>query len=183
MANKSKNIGKAFEREVANAMTLFFGLPFQRIPNSGAFIGGANAFRISTMSKSQVLLARGDIIVPDELSHMMIECKKRAGIAYNQLFQEEGCKEINVWIDQVLIDYKACPDVTLFLLIFKSNRQGKFACFLKDFKLIYHQNHINYFYKGKSFIITEFNTKFLELNKDLMLNKEYKPEINKEEII
>jgi hypothetical protein len=52
--------------------TAFFKLSFQRVPNSGALIGQSNAYRINTMSKSQVLLARGDIIVPDELLHLMI---------------------------------------------------------------------------------------------------------------
>lgn len=183
MGNRSKDIGKAFEREVCEKFSAFFKLSFQRVPNSGALIGQSNAYRINTMSKSQVLLARGDIIVPDELSHLMIECKKRKDISYNQLFQEEGCKEINTWIDQTLIDYKACDDVTIFFLIFKSNRQGKFVCFLKDFNLHYHQNYVNYFYRDKNFIITELNEKFLSMNKDILLDKTFKPLIVKNEII
>ena len=43
MANKNKNKGKAFERQICEILTNCFGINFQRIPNSGAYVGGVLA--------------------------------------------------------------------------------------------------------------------------------------------
>lgn len=169
--NKSKNIGKAFEREVAKKLSAFFGLSFQRIPNSGSFIGGANAYRIHDLSDSQILLARGDLIPPDELYNLIIECKKRKEIPYHQFFQDKGCKELNEWIDQVEIDFNECSRIGLYLLIFKSKRQATFTCFLRNCGLKYSHNHVNYMYKNMRYVITELNTDFLTVNKDYIFEK------------
>ena len=171
MGNKSKNIGKAFERECCKILEKFFDLPFQRVPNSGAFIGGQNAFRISKLSASQTLLAKGDIIPPDELPNLIIECKKRRVIAYHQFFQDNGSKDLNEWIDQTEIDYVACGEVGVYIILFKSNNRGRFVCFLKDSGLIPNINHVYYNYNKKEYLITEFNDTFLNNNKDIIFDK------------
>lgn len=172
MGNKSKAIGNGFERECARMLTEFFGMPFQRTPNSGAFCGGRNASRISGMSGSQALLARGDLIVPDEMSHVMFECKRRKDVKYNQLLCEGGCRELDEWLDQVLVDYLACDDVSLFLLLFRSARQGKSACFMRCSGLVPPMNHCSYGYHGAEMVVTEFSERFLSVNRDAILRRD-----------
>ena len=75
MGNKNKNKGKSFERQICKILSDIFGLNFQRIPNSGAFVGGSNIDRYDKLTEEQRLLADGDIIVPKELSHISMECK------------------------------------------------------------------------------------------------------------
>ena len=184
MGNKSKNIGKGFERDIANQLTAFFKLPFQRVPNSGGFVGGSNYTRMASMSGSQILLTRGDIIVPDEMPRLMIECKKRNSIAYHQFMHIDGSKEINSWIDQCLVDVEH-SDVSIFLLVFKSNNVGKFVLFDAG-KLNPGTNYVCYSYNNRAFWITEFDERFLEANKETFLKecaprpKEPKPLANEE---
>ena len=45
MSSKSKNKGKSFEREIANFLSETYSDSFTRVPDSGAFTGGKNAFR------------------------------------------------------------------------------------------------------------------------------------------
>ena len=73
MPSKGKAKGNKFERNIAAHLGTVFNLNFERVPNSGAFIGGKNKFRINQLTESQQLLARGDIIVPEELSHISME--------------------------------------------------------------------------------------------------------------
>ncbi len=70
-----KNKGSTFERKVAKILTEAFGLPFQRTQGSGAYTGGKNAVRKATLDSRQVGVARGDIIPPEELANLVIECK------------------------------------------------------------------------------------------------------------
>lgn len=176
MPNKSKNIGKAFERECCEKLSNFFQLSFRRIPNSGAFIGGANVYRIATMSSSQVLLSKGDIIPPDELHHLVIECKKRKEINFNQLMDESGNKEINGFIHQTLIDYNACNKQGVWLVLFKSNNRGIYVIY-SDPNLKILRNHVCYKYIDETTkeeldcMIHEFNDNWLALNKSYLLEK------------
>lgn len=119
--NKNKNKGKAFERVVANHLTEVFNLSFTRTPNSGAYVGGLNAFRMKRLSDSQILLTEGDIIVPDELSKLKLECKSYKTLPFHQLFSK--CRQLDEWIDQAKSDDK------IWFLIFKINRCGSFVCF------------------------------------------------------
>lgn len=91
--NRNKEKGKAFERAVANHLTDVFNLSFTRTPNSGAYVGGLNAFRMKSLSDSQILLTEGDIIVPDELHQLKIECKSYKSLSFHQLFTK--CKQLD----------------------------------------------------------------------------------------
>ena len=86
MANKNKNKGKAFERQICEILSKCFGLNFQRVPNSGAFVGGLNIQRYDKLTEEQKLLADGDIIVPKELSHISMECKSYKDFSFSSLF-------------------------------------------------------------------------------------------------
>lgn len=119
--NKNKNKGKAFERVIAKHLTEVFKLSFTRTPNSGAYVGGMNMFRMKQLSDSQILLSEGDIIVPDELYNMKIECKAYSTFAFHQLFSK--CRQLDEWIEQ------ASSDDKVWFLIFKINRAGTYVCF------------------------------------------------------
>ena len=54
MSNKSKEKGKTFEREACQMLKDAFRLSFNRVPNSGAFVGGMNAARMESMSDNQI---------------------------------------------------------------------------------------------------------------------------------
>tara|TARA_B100001123_G_C14986801_1_gene897919 strand:+ start:241 stop:738 length:498 start_codon:yes stop_codon:yes gene_type:complete len=119
MPSKSKSKGNAFERFIADDLTQVFGYNFERVPNSGAFVGGKNASKYSSLSKSQQLIYEGDILVPDELYHMKIECKSYKDFAFHQLFSEN--KLLDSWIEQAHSKEKH------WFLIFKINRKGTFV--------------------------------------------------------
>lgn len=121
MSNNAKNKGKAGERWVAAHLGTVFGLNFQRVPNSGAFIGGANAFRKTSMTATQALLANGDIIVPDELSHLSFEVKTYKDFSFSSLLTNN--KQLDGWIAQAA----ACQK--MWFLIFKINHAGAFVAF------------------------------------------------------
>ncbi len=167
MVNKSKTKGKGFEREICIFFEKFFELSFTRVPCSGALIGGSNAYRINNISESQMLLARGDIIPPDELSKLVIECKSRKEIPFHMFMKEGGNKEFNEWVDQTLVDFNL-TDAKLFFVIFKANNKGKYIAFLEESGLKSVENWVNYKYKEMNFIITELSNNFLEINRNLI---------------
>lgn len=49
--SKSKNKGNSYERDLGKFLAEVYGGSFIRSANSGAFVGGKNAFRRSTMSR------------------------------------------------------------------------------------------------------------------------------------
>ena len=55
MANKNKTKGKNFERQICELFTKTYGVNFQRVPNSGAFVGGLNTKRYENLTNEQVL--------------------------------------------------------------------------------------------------------------------------------
>lgn len=157
--NKNKNKGKAFERVIANHLTEVFNLSFTRTPNSGAYVGGMNVFRMKHLSESQILLTEGDIIVPDELHNMKIECKSYKSLSFHQLFS--NCKQLDTWIDQ------ASSDDKVWFLIFKINRAGTYICFHNKYypnfdtpnNILHYHDYIVMGYDG-----------FFENNKDVILD-------------
>lgn len=174
MANRNKEKGKCIEREISTIFSDTFKLNFQRVPNSGAFIGGKNVDRISKLSNNQINLFKGDIIPPDELPNLIIECKGRKNFAFNLLF--ENSIELNDWIQQVEIDYNAMSCKGLYLLIFKVNRKGLFVCYTEESKLdivksapgidFYDINYLIYNINGRRYIIHQFDSNWLECNKE-----------------
>jgi len=157
--NRNKEKGKTFEREVAKELTEIFNLSFTRTPNSGAYVGGMNMFRMKHLSDSQILLTEGDIIVPDELYNMKIECKSYKQLPFHQLFST--CKQLDTWIDQATSDDK------VWFLIFKINRAGKYICFHNKYypnfdtphNILHYNNHI----------VTSYD-EFFTNNKDIVLS-------------
>ena len=75
MPSAAKQKGNAWERDVAKDLSETFNENFIRVPNSGAYTGGANVFRIDQLTEQQRRMMDGDIMVPPCLSRYKIECK------------------------------------------------------------------------------------------------------------
>ena len=159
MPSASKSKGNRGEREVADKLTEYFGLNFERVPNSGAFVGGKNASRIDRLTKSQQLLTEGDLIVPEELYNMKIECKSYKKFSWFQLFSSS--KQLDDWISQAEDTKK------LWFLTFKISYCGTCVVFssdrFEDFKI---PNSFN-LYKEK-YIICEFHDFFKNNTKNIL---------------
>lgn len=168
MPNKSKAKGNTFERYVAEHLSSVFGLNFSRVPNSGAFCGGFNAFRAIKLTPAQQLLMVGDIIVPEQLSNYSIECKSYAKIPFHTFLSSNAV--VDTWIEQAKTSNRN------WFLIFKMNHTKGFVCFSKDTK-------VPYVYTDKSFIsykdviIVEIEG-FFEKNKELMLSSNIQNTVN-----
>ena len=87
MTSPQKAKGNNFERDVAKHLSTVFGLNFTRVPTSGAMTGGMNAAVLERLSGSQKLLLEGDLIPPDELYNMKIECKTRKTFSFLRCLQ------------------------------------------------------------------------------------------------
>lgn len=144
---------------IANDLSDVFGLSFTRTPNSGAYVGGLNAFRMKQLSESQILLTEGDIIVPDELHKLKLECKSYKQLAFHQLFT--SCKQIDTWIDQARSDDK------IWFLIFKINRAGVYVCYDNKYYPTFDNVDVNILHY-KNYIISTYQG-FFETNKDIIL--------------
>jgi Holliday junction resolvase len=161
MANRNKNKGKRGEVEFVKVLNDTFGLNFQRVPNSGAFLGGKNVCRYDEMTDSQKLLHDGDIIVPNELKNFSIECKNYNNLSFHQLFFGK-CSQLDTWIKQASHTKK-----TFWLLFIKITRKGTFVCYPKTYKF---DKSDNYFIYKNKFCIEDVKI-FLEKNKIKILNK------------
>lgn len=141
-----KNKGSTFERKVAKILTEAFGLPFQRTQGSGAYTGGKNAVRKATLDSRQVGVARGDIIPPEELANLVIECK------HLQAFNSMSLKAFGgKWatLDDVIKQVQKDGDqpTDFHMIIFRGNGtpdmlaveldRGIFACCYDTPRLIY----------------------------------------------
>lgn len=158
MANKNKNKGKRVESEVAEIFSKSTGTNFQRIPNSGAFIGGKNSVRINTLTDSQVLLSKGDIIPGEGYEDCYIEVKGRVEFAYHQLFEKN--KELESWIDQCLVDYDKVGGKVL-IIVFKINRHGYFSVTPKKQFKFKNNNFLVYYYRDMEWVIESFGQQWV----------------------
>jgi hypothetical protein len=135
MTSRQKAKGSAFEREVAKYLSDLYGESFIRnISGSGAYVGGKNFHRKSTLTDSQILSARGDVHCPESFSLLNIECKSYAAFAWHQLFDES--KQFESWIEQLM----SVSDVdSLNMLCFKITRQGRYVAVQAKVSIIHHQ--------------------------------------------
>ena len=171
MSSANKNKGKRGEREIADHLTKVFGLNFERVPNSGAFIGGKNAFRRQQLTKTQNLLADGDLIVPDELNQFSFEIKTYKEFSFAGIYSNN--KLLNDWIKQASSTNKG-----VWFLIFKINHVGAFVVYDQLMEKFLKNSGCFSIYQGR-YIITGM-TGFFEYNKDSMidLNKQWNNGIN-----
>jgi len=154
MPSAAKQKGNAWERDVAKDLSETFNENFIRVPNSGAYTGGANVFRIDQLTEQQKRMMDGDIMVPPCLSRYKIECKNYKAFDFHQLFNEN--KTLDKWIKQAEFGL-------LWFLVIKVTRKGSFILFRKVISK--HFSYKNYLsYKGK-YVITDYK-EFWQKNAD-----------------
>jgi len=165
MGNNSKNKGKTYERKVAKDFSSIFDLNFERVPNSGAFVGGKNSFRSQKITDEQMLLMDGDIIVPKELAHVSIECKWYKDFRWSKLFTT-GEKNLDTWIKQCNMTSKLC-----WFICFKINNYGEYVVFDSHFfdAFTIDGNYLKYKSNDGIYIIVSKND-FFENNVEAILN-------------
>lgn len=129
MTSKAKAKGNAWEREICVFLGNTLGGNFQRVPNSGAYMGGKNSFRKEFLSEIQQRAAKGDIIPPDDLPRLNIEAKNYKDIAFHQII-DGACKQLDTWIDQT--EEPADPTDISFT-IFKITRKGSWVAFKRQY--------------------------------------------------
>ena len=154
MPSTAKQKGNAWERDVAKDLSETFNENFIRVPNSGAYTGGANVFRIDQLTEQQKRMMDGDIMVPPCLSRYKIECKNYKAFDFHQLFNVN--KTLDKWIKQAEFGL-------LWFLVIKVTRKGSFILFRKEIsKHFSYKNYLNY--KDK-YVITDYK-EFWQKNAD-----------------
>lgn len=162
MTSPQKAKGNTFERQVAKHLSEVFQTNFARVPTSGAMTGGKNAYVIDKLTKSQKLLLEGDLIPPDEMYRMKIECKFHKNISFAKMFTEN--KQLDDWIAQARSRDK------IWFLIFKINNQGSYVCFTRNvFKSCDQLEGANYLVYKKYYYVTPMDG-FFEKHKSVLLH-------------
>ena len=163
MPSRQKAKGNNFERTIAKHLSDVFNYNFERVPTSGAMTGGMNSYVLDRLSESQKLLLEGDLIPPDELTNLKIECKSLKKISFSSFLTQN--KTLDDWFEQAHSNQK------LWFLIFKINNRGTFVgtheFFFKKFDvsgnyLYYNNNYIfpmDEFFERNKFIILELAKK------------------------
>ena len=153
MASKSKTKGKSWERDVANFLTKLYDEQFLRVPNSGAFIGGYNVYRINALSAEQTRTFKGDIIPGPSFPRLVIECKNYADFPFHKLALNETIPQLDKWISQAR---NSCEINDKWLLCVKITRKAEFV--------IWNPNHFNCWDKQGSDAHSYKTSNYMEYN-------------------
>lgn len=158
MPSPSKAKGSNWERDVAKHLTEIFQLNHSRVPNSGAFTGGSNAFRSVALTPAQQLIMTGDIIMPEQLSRFCVECKWYKEFQFHHLFEEN--LTLNKWVEQSRVANRC------WFIVFKANRTGGFVVYdpQNQAPVVPDKNYMLY----NGLIVTRLEG-FFEKNKECML--------------
>ena len=154
MPSAAKQKGNTWERDVAKDLSVTFNENFIRVPNSGAYTGGANVFRIDQLTEQQKRMMDGDIMVPPCLSRYKIEFKNYKAFDFHQLFNEN--KTLDKWIKQAEFGL-------LWFLVIKVTRKGSFILFRKEVSK--HFSYKNYLSYKDKYVITDYK-EFWQENAD-----------------
>ena len=162
MTSPQKAKGNGFERVVAKHLSEIFDGNFARVPTSGAMTGGINADVLERLSDSQKLLLEGDIIPPDHMTRLKIECKAHKSFSFAKIYTEN--KQLDDWISQARGRHK------IWFLIFKINNQGTYVCFTRNvFKTCDELKGVNYMVYKKYYYITPMDG-FFEKHRTVLLH-------------
>jgi hypothetical protein len=168
MSSKSKNKGKGFERECSNFLSDLYEDSFTRVPDSGAFTGGKNAYRRDRLTEGQIRAHKGDIIPPDEWKYFNVECKNYAEFPFHQLFTQSPVPLLEGWLEQTL---EAADEGDCNILFMKFNRKGRYLAFQLPNESFQTLRHLDYTDKsGSIWRITGFDD-FFTLNKKQFLSR------------
>jgi len=162
MASKSKIKGKAGERELSKIFKNVFGGSFIRVPSSGAFIGGKNKFRVSSLSENQIRNSKGDIIPPDYMPNLVLECKFYSNFPFHLLLSGDDVPLLDSWIEQTT---EVLDKEDVWFLCWKINRKGWYITYEPN---MYPDFILKHFNSYKKYIITDLKN-FLVDNKSIIL--------------
>lgn len=162
--SKQKAKGSSWERDFAKFLSQTYNESFIRnISGSGAYVGGKNIHRTSTLSEEQIRNTRGDVCVPESFSRLNIECKNYADFAWHLLFDSH--KQLSGWIDQLMC---VATEGDVNLLAFKITRRGQYIAVQSGLQWNRSCSHMSYQdEKHGEWIIFSFE-KFFEYNTDLL---------------
>lgn len=159
MSNKSKTKGKRGESFICDMLSKCFGMPFMRVFTSGSFFGGKNIEKFSKFTQKQQDLNEGDIVVPEQLNHLSIECKNYKDFPFHSMFTGK-CLLLDSWISQASHTKKP-----FWLLFFKITRKNTYVCHDRECGYVVKDNY--FMYRNKYYI--ELAEDFLANNKNHML--------------
>jgi hypothetical protein len=156
MATKGKAKGNSGERKIADFLTGLYGQKFMRVPNSGAFLGGANAFRKAQLDEGQIATFKADLIPPSNMRKLVIESKFYGEFPFHNLFRNVDVPLLDKWIKQA----KDSADTgDLWIVVFRINHKGSYAVFdqghLPGFAI---KDHVRY----QDTVITDFESFFTD---------------------
>lgn len=114
MPSKSKTKGNSWELEVSKFLSSTYNESFIRIPSSGAFVGGKNSFRKTSIDHTQLQSKKGDIHPPTDWKHWNLECKSYSEFPFHQLWTSD-VKLLDSWIQQQH-DVEDVGDLNLILI-------------------------------------------------------------------
>jgi hypothetical protein len=164
----SKRKGNSGELELCKKLKEIFGGSFIRVPNSGAFTGGKNAFRKELLSEGQNRNSKGDIIPPDFMPKLVLESKFYKDFRFHQLLQPGPCVQLDDWIGQSL-DANDPGDV--WFVCFKINLRGWYIAVPFETSSEYEfENHVHYTGEHGKFIVTSA-LEFFAANRDVILRQ------------
>lgn len=138
MGSASKNKGKAGERELAKILSKIFDEKFGRVFGSGAFLGGKNAHRRDEANSIQILSSRGDLIPPQSMPKLVLECKWYKAMPWHQFLGNEPIKILEYqakkseqpgWLQQC---YNSVHNNEIWFLCMKFNNQGWFVLYEQE---------------------------------------------------
>jgi hypothetical protein len=168
MSNRGKSKGNAGERKIADFLTGLYGQQFMRVPNSGAFLGGANRFRKAQLDEGQIATFKADLIPPSNMRKLVIESKFYKEFPFHNLIKNDDIPLLDKWIAQAI---DSADDGDFWVVVFRINHKGSFVAFdrklAEKFKVGDHA-----FYKET--MITEFE-KFFSDNKDVIFELVHTP--------
>lgn len=164
----SKRKGNAGELELCKKLMAIFGGSFIRVPNSGAFTGGKNAFRKEILSETQNRTSKGDIIPPDHMPKLVLEAKFYKDFRFHQLLQPGPCAQLDEWIDQAM---DAVDDGDVWFVCFKINLRGWYiAVPVEGSETYFFENHCRYTGDYGTFLVTSA-IEFFTQNRDVLLRQ------------
>lgn len=161
MSSAAKRKGSSWEREICDKLSKSLGGSFTRSMNSGAFIGGKNSHRKSSLSGNQISAMKGDIIPPDELPKLNIEAKNYKDIKFHQLI-DGCCQQLDGWIDQT---EEPAEETDVSFTIFKITRKGSWIVYRKTLHDFIVDSYVVYNKDGVEYVITNFEV-FLQNNSE-----------------
>jgi hypothetical protein len=173
MTSKSKSKGNHAERIICESLEKILGGKFIRVPNSGAFIGGANFMRAQNMDAAQIKTFKGDIICPSTMPKLVIESKFYESFPFHSLVTNKRIPLLDGWIKQNL---DVCQPGDFPVLIMRFNNKGSFCVVRKDDieEWSLHNFSVYHYYDAKGtdtvFIIAAFED-FFQTNRERIITR------------